>query len=153
MATRAAFLTQPYGAYYHRDVPKEDEELTHVGPGTPCGEYLRRFWQPVALSKELQELPRRVRILGEDLVVFRDKSGQVGCLELHCPHRGTSLEFGLISEKGIRCCYHGSLMDVDWMESPSGMICIATRRVDENTWAKLKAMAEGAQLASKWLWS
>jgi phenylpropionate dioxygenase-like ring-hydroxylating dioxygenase large terminal subunit len=113
MATRAPFLSQPYGAYYHRDVPKEDEELTHVGPGTPCGEYLRRFWQPVALSKELQELPRRVRILGEDLVVFRDKSGQVGCLELHCPHRGTSLEFGLIAEKGIRCCYHGWLMDVD----------------------------------------
>jgi len=45
MATRAPFLTQPYGAYYHRDSPKEDEELTDVGPGTPCGEYLRRFWQ------------------------------------------------------------------------------------------------------------
>jgi hypothetical protein len=71
MATRAPFLSQPYGAYYHRDVPNEDEELTHVGPGTPCGEYLRRFWQPMALSKDLQELPRRVRILGEDLVVFR----------------------------------------------------------------------------------
>jgi len=113
MATRAPFLTQPYGAYDHRDVPQEDEELTHVGPGTPCGEYLRRFWQPVALSKAVQELPRRVRILGEDLVVFRDQRGQVGCLELHCPHRGTSLEFGLISAKGIRCCYHGWLMDVD----------------------------------------
>ena len=113
MATRAPFLTQPYGAYYHRDVPTEDEELTHVGPGTPCGEYLRRFWQPVALSKAVQELPRRVRILGEDLVVFRDQSGRVGCLELHCPHRGTSLEFGLIAEQGIRCCYHGWLMDVD----------------------------------------
>jgi len=48
MATRAPFLTQPYGAYYHRDVPHEDEELTHVGPGIPYGEYLRRFWQPVA---------------------------------------------------------------------------------------------------------
>jgi phenylpropionate dioxygenase-like ring-hydroxylating dioxygenase large terminal subunit len=113
MATRAPFLTQPYGAYYHRDIPQEDEELTHVGPGTPCGEYLRRFWQPVALSKGVQELPLRVRLLGEDLVVFRDQSGRVGCLELHCPHRGTSLEFGLIAERGIRCCYHGWLMDVD----------------------------------------
>jgi len=113
MATRAPFLTQPYGAYYHRDIPTEDEELTHVGPGTPCGEYLRRFWQPVALSKDVQELPRRVRLLSEGLVVFRDQSGRVGCLELHCPHRGTSLEFGLISEQGIRCCYHGWLMDVD----------------------------------------
>jgi nitrite reductase/ring-hydroxylating ferredoxin subunit len=113
MATRAPFLTQPYGAYYHRDIPHEDEELTHVGPGTPCGEYLRRFWQPVALSTRVQEIPLRVRLLGEDLVVFRDQSGQVGCLELHCPHRGTSLEFGLIAEKGIRCCYHGWLMDVN----------------------------------------
>jgi hypothetical protein len=75
MATRAPFLTQPYGAYYHRDIPKEDEELTHVGPGTPCGEYLRRFWQPVALSKRVQELLLRVRLLGEDLVVFR-QNGQ-----------------------------------------------------------------------------
>jgi phenylpropionate dioxygenase-like ring-hydroxylating dioxygenase large terminal subunit len=74
---------------------------------------LRRFWQPVALSKAVQDLPRRVRILGEGLVVFRDQSGRVGCLELHCPHRGTSLEFGLVSEQGIRCCYHGWLMDVD----------------------------------------
>ena len=113
MATRAPFLTQPYGAYYHRQVPTEDEELAHVGHGTPCGEYLRRFWQPVALSKDVQELPWRVRILSEDLVVFRDQSRRVGCLELHCPHRGTSLEFGLISVQGIRCCYHGWLMDVD----------------------------------------
>jgi hypothetical protein len=59
MATGAPFLTQPYGAYYHCDVPDEDEELTHVGRGTPCGEYLHRFWQPAALSKDLQELPRR----------------------------------------------------------------------------------------------
>jgi len=54
-----------------------------------------------------------LRILGEHLVAFRDKSGAVGLLELHCPHRGTSLEFGLVGEKGIRCCYHGWLFDVD----------------------------------------
>jgi phenylpropionate dioxygenase-like ring-hydroxylating dioxygenase large terminal subunit len=54
-----------------------------------------------------------VRILGEDLVVFHDKSGQMRCLELHCPDRGTSLEFGLIAEKGIRCCYHTWLIGVD----------------------------------------
>ena len=113
MATRASFLTTRYGAYFHSDVPKEDEELTHVGPGTPCGEYLRRFWQPVIFADDLTDLPVRVRILGEDLVVFRDFSGDVGLLELHCPHRGTSLEFGLVSDKGIRCCYHGWLFDVD----------------------------------------
>ena len=113
MADRAPFLTKAYSGYHHRERPAEDEELTRVGPGTPCGEYLRRFWQPIVLSGELGELPRRLRILGEDLVAFRDKSGAIGLLELHCPHRGTSLEFGLIGDKGIRCCYHGWLFGVD----------------------------------------
>ena len=113
MASRASFLTTRFGAYYHRDVPEEDTELTHTGPGTPCGEYLRRFWQPVCFTDELRDLPVRVKILGEELVVFRDFRGSIGLLELHCPHRGTSLEFGLISQRGIRCCYHGWLFDVD----------------------------------------
>jgi nitrite reductase/ring-hydroxylating ferredoxin subunit len=113
MVERAPFLDKAYSAYHHRERPTEDEELTRVGPGTPCGEYLRRFWQPIILASELGELPRRIRILGEDLVAFRDKRGEFGLLELHCPHRGTSLEFGLIAEKGIRCCYHGWLFDVD----------------------------------------
>ena len=113
MASRAPFLTTRFGAYYHRDVPQEDTELTHTGPGTPCGEYLRRFWQPICFTDDLRDLPVRVRILGEDLVVFRDFRGAIGLLELHCPHRGTSLEFGLISERGVRCCYHGWLFDVD----------------------------------------
>jgi phenylpropionate dioxygenase-like ring-hydroxylating dioxygenase large terminal subunit len=113
MSERAPFLHQAYSAYYHRDRPEPDEELTRVGPGTPCGEYLRRFWQPVIQSSELGELPRRLRILGEDLVAFRDKSGGAGLLELHCPHRGTSLEFGLIDQHGIRCCYHGWLFAAD----------------------------------------
>jgi nitrite reductase/ring-hydroxylating ferredoxin subunit len=113
MATPVSFLNTAYSAYHHRERPQEDEELTQVGPGTPCGEYLRRFWHPIVLSEELQDLPRRLRIMGEDLVAFRDQSGAVGLLELHCPHRGTSLEFGLVAEKGIRCCYHGWLFDVD----------------------------------------
>ena len=113
MLTRAPFLNNTYSAYHHRERPTADDELIRVGPGTPCGEYLRRFWQPVILSEELGDLPRRLRILGEDLVAFRDRSGAVGLLELHCPHRGTSLEFGLISEHGIRCCYHGWLFAVD----------------------------------------
>ena len=113
MGERVAFLNTAYRAYHHRERPEEDAELTHVGPGTPCGEYLRRFWQPIITSEELQDLPRRLRIMGEDLVAFRDQSGAVGLLELHCPHRGTSLEFGLVSKKGIRCCYHGWLFNVD----------------------------------------
>jgi len=113
MANRAPFLKTRYGGYYHREVPEEDVELTHVGPGTPCGEYMRRFWQPICFSDELGDLPHRVKILGEELVAFRDRRGAVGLLELHCPHRGTSLEFGLVGEKGIRCCYHGWLFAAD----------------------------------------
>ena len=87
--------------------------MTHVGPNTPCGEYLRRFWQPVGYSDELTDLPKKLRILGEDLVIYRDFNGDVGLLELHCAHRGTSLEYGLVSQCGIRCCYHGWLFDRD----------------------------------------
>ena len=113
MATRAPFLSTRYGGYYHREIPQEDAELTRIGPGTPCGEYLRRFWQPVTFSDDLKDLPVALKILGEELVAFRDFSGRIGVVEAHCPHRGTSLEFGLVSEKGIRCCYHGWLFDVD----------------------------------------
>ena len=102
-----------YGGYLRRDVPPEDAELTHVGPGTPGGEYLRRFWQPVAFARDLGDVPRRLRIMGEDLVIFRDGRGRVGLLHLHCAHRGTSLEYGLVSAEGIRCCYHGWRYDVD----------------------------------------
>src|SRR6266852_2203735 len=69
MADRAPFLSAAYSAYHHRERPAEDEELTRVGPGTPGGEYLRRFWQPIIVAQELRDLPRRLRILGEDLVV------------------------------------------------------------------------------------
>jgi phenylpropionate dioxygenase-like ring-hydroxylating dioxygenase large terminal subunit len=113
METRAPFLKTKFGGYFHRHVAGEDAELTHVGPGTPCGEYMRRFWQPVCFSDELQDTPRRVKILGEELVVFRNLSGTAGLLELHCSHRGASLEFGLIDAQGIRCCYHGWLFAVD----------------------------------------
>jgi nitrite reductase/ring-hydroxylating ferredoxin subunit len=114
MATKKApFITKPLGAYYNREVPKEDDFFTRVGPDTPAGEYLRRFWQPVAYCHQLTDLPLRVRIMGEDLVVFRDKGGKIGLLELHCNHRGTSLEYGKIEHHGIRCCYHGWLFDVD----------------------------------------
>ncbi len=94
-------------------VAEEDAALTHVGFGTPMGELLRRYWQPVALSAELADLPKRVRILGEELVAFRDGSGRVGVLDAHCAHRGTSLEYGRIAPEGIRCCYHGWLYDVE----------------------------------------
>jgi phenylpropionate dioxygenase-like ring-hydroxylating dioxygenase large terminal subunit len=103
----------PYGGYFQREAPADDAELTRVGPGTPGGEYLRRFWQPVAFARDLGEVPLRLRIMGEDLVLFRDGRGRVGLLHLHCLHRGTSLEYGIIAAQGIRCCYHGWLYDVD----------------------------------------
>jgi len=113
MPTRAPFLKSRHSGYHHRQVPQEDTGLTHVGPDTPCGEYMRRFWQPICYADDLKDLPLKLRILGEDLVAFRDGSGEVGLLELHCSHRGTSLEFGLVGEKGIRCCYHGWLFGCD----------------------------------------
>ena len=113
MSPSRPFLNTKYGAYLAREVPPPDDELVRVGPGTPCGEYLRRFWQPVAFARDLGDVPLRIRIMSEDLVVFRDRAGRVGLLQLHCAHRGTSLEYGLIAERGIRCCYHGWLYDVD----------------------------------------
>lgn len=90
-----------------------DDELTRVGPDTPCGEYLRRFWHPVALASDFDELPRALRILGEDLVIFRDGANRIGLVHRRCPHRRASLEYGSCTERGIRCCYHGWHFDID----------------------------------------
>jgi phenylpropionate dioxygenase-like ring-hydroxylating dioxygenase large terminal subunit len=90
-----------------------DADLVKVGRGTPGGEYLRRFWHPIAYLTELTDVPLRARILGEDLVIFRDGGGAIGVLHLNCCHRGASLEFGIVAEKGIRCCYHGRVFDTD----------------------------------------
>jgi nitrite reductase/ring-hydroxylating ferredoxin subunit len=102
-----------FNGYFQAKRPDPDPQLTQVGPGTPCGEYLRRFWLPVAMTQELTDVPLRVRILGEDLVLFRDPSGRFGLLHLHCSHRNASLEFGVVEARGLRCCYHGWLYDVD----------------------------------------
>ena len=102
-----------YRGHGIRPASEPDGELVRVGPGTPCGEYLRRFWHPVAMSSEIAELPVALRILGEDLVVFRDGDGRVGLVHRHCPHRRASLEYGDCRQRGIRCCYHGWHFDVD----------------------------------------
>ncbi|MGH7829126.1 MAG: Rieske 2Fe-2S domain-containing protein [Candidatus Binatia bacterium] len=102
---------------------EENELLTHVGPGTPAGELLRRYWLPVAVAQELtDESPTmHVRILGEDLVLFRDKRGRVGLLDDRCPHRGASVLYGRVEERGIACAYHGWLFDTtgDCLECPA----------------------------------
>ena len=108
-------MTNADGSGYGRIgiVPPENAELTHVRLGTPIGELLRRYWQPVCLSAELDELPRKLRILDEELVAFRDGSGRVGVMDLHCMHRGASLEYGRLEQDGIRCCYHGWKYDAE----------------------------------------
>ena len=87
--------------------------LTEVGRGKPMGELLRRYWHPVGLIGHATETPREVRILGEDLVLFRDKKGRPGLVHARCCHRGTTLYFGRVEDEGIRCCYHGWLFDVE----------------------------------------
>ena len=92
---------------------EENELLTRVGPGTPGGDLLRRYWYPIAVAKELtDENPTQfIRILGEDLVLFKDKKGMVGLVADRCPHRGASLLYGRVEERGIACAYHGWLFD------------------------------------------
>ena len=110
---RAPFITKPYSGYHHTEVPEDDKEITRVGPGTPAGEYLRRFWQPILVSHQLKELPFALMRFGEELVAFRDKSGRVGLLQLYCSHCGKSLESGQIEEDGIRCGQFGWKFAVD----------------------------------------
>jgi 5,5'-dehydrodivanillate O-demethylase len=91
---------------------EEQDALTRVGPGTPMGELLRRYWLPVAASSEIAAGgTRAVRLLGEDLVLFRSPDGALGLLEERCPHRGTRLRYGSVSDAGLRCPYHGFLFD------------------------------------------
>jgi len=88
---------------------EENQLLARVGPGTPAGQLLRRYWHVVAAASELSdEKPKKkVRVLGEDLVLFRDRSGTYGLVGEHCSHRGASLFYGFVEEDGIRCAYHG----------------------------------------------
>jgi len=92
---------------------EENELLTRVGPGTPCGELLRRYWHPIAAASELTEdqPKKRVKVLGEELVLYRDADGGFGLLAEHCSHRGTSLYYGFLENGGLRCPYHGWLYD------------------------------------------
>jgi nitrite reductase/ring-hydroxylating ferredoxin subunit len=105
--------TWPQDTAYGRPTPTHDADLTEVGAGTPCGEWLRRFWQPVATSAQATTRPQKVRVLGEDLILFRDRKGRPGLLYPRCMHRGTTLFYGKVEDEGIRCCYHGWLFGVD----------------------------------------
>jgi phthalate 4,5-dioxygenase oxygenase subunit len=95
---------------------QDNEILTRVGPGTLMGELLRRYWTPALLVAELPEpdsTPVRVRLLGENLVAFRDTEGTIGLVAENCPHRGASMYFGRNEERGLRCPYHGWKFDTE----------------------------------------
>jgi phthalate 4,5-dioxygenase len=107
---------------------EENERVTRVGPGTPLGKLFRRYWWPVCLSKELPEpdgAPIRVRLLGENLIAFRDTESKVGLVDSYCPHRRAPLFFGRNEECGLRCVYHGWKFDrhgdcTDMPSEPAG---------------------------------
>ncbi len=101
------------GTAYHRPASRHIAELTEVARGTPMGELMRRYWHPVGLSSDAGATPREIRVLGEDLILFRDGAGRPGLVWARCCHRGTTLYYGKVEERGIRCCYHGWLFDVD----------------------------------------
>jgi len=117
MATRRddppAIDAAPEGTAYGRPPQSSNDLLTKVGSGTPMGELMRRYWQPVLASVNVTSRPREVRILGEDLIIFRDGEGRAGLLYPRCMHRGTSLFYGHVERDGIRCCYHGWKFDVE----------------------------------------
>ncbi|PYN94959.1 MAG: (2Fe-2S)-binding protein [Candidatus Rokuibacteriota bacterium] len=108
---------------------EENELITRIGAGTPMGTTIRRYWMPALLAWELPEPdcpPVRVKLLGEDLVAFRDTEGHVGLLDELCPHRRASLFFGRNEECGLRCAYHGWKFDVsgrcvDMMNEPEDL--------------------------------
>src|SRR4051794_6180256 len=94
---------------------EQNELIVRVGPGTPMGDVLRAYWLPAILSEEVESdgAPLRVRLLGEDLLAFRDTAGKVGLVAHSCPHRGASLFFGRNEEGGLRCVYHGWQFSAD----------------------------------------
>jgi 5,5'-dehydrodivanillate O-demethylase len=93
---------------------EDNKLLTSVGPGTPAGDFLRRYWLPVGISADVKDQPQYVRVLGEDLVLFRTSAGEVGLLDAVCSHRGASLVYGCVERAGLRCRYHG------WVYDPNG---------------------------------
>jgi len=120
---------------YDLQPPTYNARLTEVGRGTPMGELLRRYWHPVGLSSDAGDTPRPVKILGEELILFRDGQGRPGLVYPRCCHRGTTLYYGKVEERGIRCCYHGWLFDVEGKclempcePNPTGVQCQRVRQ-------------------------
>lgn len=104
----------PIRSAYELPAPVVRDELVRTGRGTAMGELLRRYWHPVGLAVDANDTPREIRVLGEDLILFRAGNGEPGLLHPRCAHRGASLLYGKVEADGIRCCYHG------WKFGPTG---------------------------------
>jgi phthalate 4,5-dioxygenase oxygenase subunit len=132
-------------------LPKEENEyLCRVGPGTPMGDLLRQYWSPGLPSAELPEpdcRPKRVRLLGENLVAFRDSNGNTGMLAENCPHRGASLFFGRNEDAGLRCVYHGWKFDV-----AGACVDMPNEPAESNFKDKVRATAYPCQEAAGMVW-
>src|SRR5579859_232740 len=129
----------------------ENDALCRVGPGTLMGNLMREYWLPALLSSELpapDSDPVRVKLLGEELIAFRDSNGRVGLLANHCPHRGASLFFGRNEEAGLRCVYHG------WKFSTDGTCTDMPNEPAESDFrTKVKAVAYPCEERGGIVWS
>src|SRR5881628_706825 len=132
--------------------PEQNRTLMEVGAGTLMGDLLRRYWLPFGAVGELDQQPTKsVRLLGEDLVVYKDKSGTYGLVDRHCPHRRADLSYGFVEDCGIRCNYHG------WLYDQTGQ-CIAqpyedTAHPEVNLKAKIKMTAYPVEAKGGLLWA
>ena len=128
---------------------QENEELTRVGPGTPMGELLRRYWFPVATCQQLKENPvRSVRLLGESLTLFRDRQGRLGLIAQRCAHRSVDLKYGIPEQEGLRCPYHG------WMYDTTGQCVDQPAETPETTFKqRVKLKSYPAQEMGGLIWS
>ncbi|RMA59952.1 phenylpropionate dioxygenase-like ring-hydroxylating dioxygenase large terminal subunit [Acidovorax sp. 100] len=129
---------------------KDNDTLCRVGPGTPMGVLMRRYWHPVCTSMQLPSPdapPLRVRLLGEDYVVFRDTAGEVGMLDELCMHRGASLALGRVEEGGLRCLYHGWKFDV------KGRVMETPNHADPKYRERMKAPAYPVREAGGLVWA
>jgi 5,5'-dehydrodivanillate O-demethylase len=126
---------------------EENQTLTRVGPGTPMGDLLRRYWQPIAAVGELEDQPvKAIRIFGEDLVLYRDLSGTYGLIERACAHRLTDLAFGICEEIGLRCPRHG------WLYNETGL-CLDQPLEEEPMQEEIRLRAYPVQIKAGLIWA
>ncbi len=131
--------------------PDKNRLLTQVGPGTPMGDLMRRYWHPIAAMAEFDETPvKAVRLMGEDLTVYRDLSGTYGLIDRHCPHRRADLSYGFVEKCGLRCNYHGWAFDEtgQCIEQPFEQMVDA--KSDYHSRIKIKAYKAQAQAGLVW---